>query len=103
MIVRAFRILLDLSKSSEINTIISNPGFRKNKKNTLLLCEVFVEGSLPERHALVLKKGMFFLNVFLLCSGVHLVVRPHFFLIVEPCKTESDFLVTLLSYTKDWV
>ena len=33
-------------------------------KKGSIFCEVFVEGSLPERHTLVLKKGPFFGEVF---------------------------------------
>ena len=83
---------------------------------------MFAEGSLPERHTLVLKKGQFLVR----CSpkaapgapfpgfkeGSVFYVFVFFgltwyseciFLMFEPCKTESDFLLAIFSYTKSLV
>ena len=79
MIVRTFRIFLDLPKSSEIKkssqllVLEKRTMFREvfaegslPERRTLVLekrsffCEGFAEGSLPERHAEVLKYGLFY-------------------------------------------
>ena len=60
MIVRTFRIFLDLSKSSEIKNTCQILVLEKRA----IFCEVFAEGSLPERHTLVLEKRSIFAEVF---------------------------------------
>ena len=83
MIVRTFRIFLDLSKSSEIQKI---------KSHQDLWLAIWSKNG----------QGSVFLNCLFYFLGFSWFSDP-IFLTFEPCKTESDFLVTRVSYTKDWV